>query len=329
MASEKLEFGWTVPPGGFRWVQAVVATAEGSKEPRPALVQAEDAGAESPAITPEVDRALFHIFAEVQPDKEGILAFANRFGSLFKGVPLSPAGRKNTARNGRLEGIFLEDWRYHISGMQCLVGLWELLQQGGREQLAPFIEWRKDGNEGLSVHFDSHPDPARGGPPLCINRTRHEIASRDSRHELLATFIPDDPVLPAWAYLQQDLEDHLFRADVRVEARMVWDAGRGRPALHLVAPTLLSAVWLQFADAVSNDRTYSRCRECGKWFEVAPEVARTHRRFCSNACRSKAYRERQDRARRMHMEKKTFEEIAAELDSDAATVRRWITGVKE
>jgi hypothetical protein len=59
-------------------------------------------------------------------------------------------------------------------------------------------------------------------------------------------------------------------------------------------------------------------------------VARSHRRFCSNACKTKAHRNKQDRARQLFtVEKKTFEEIAKELDSDVATVRRWITGIKE
>jgi hypothetical protein len=38
----------------------------------------------------------------------------------------------------------------------------------------------------------------------------------------------------------------------------------------------------------------------------------------------------QGRARQLFtVEKKTFEEIAEELDSDPATVRRWITGIKD
>ena len=99
--------------------------------------------------------------------------------------------------------------------------------------------------------------------------------------------------------------------------------------LRIMAQNLYSGVWLQFADAVTNDRIFSRCRECGKWFEVAPEVARSHRRFCSNSCRSKAYRQRQDRARQLFTAKKSFEEIAEELDSDVATVKKWITGLRE
>jgi hypothetical protein len=107
---------------------------------------------------------------------------------------------------------------------------------------------------------------------------------------------------------------------------VIWDRQRQRPALCLEAPTLLSAVYFQLADAISNDRTFSRCLQCGKWFAVAPDAARSHRRFCSNGCRSKAYRGRQDRARQLFTAGKGFEEIAHELDSDVLTVKRWITG---
>jgi hypothetical protein len=160
------------------------------------------------------------------------------------------------------------------------------------------------------------------------------IASRDSEPELLAEFEAGDPVAPAWAYLQQDLDNHLNHLTgqegaaglVAVADR---DPKRGRPSLRFVAPTLLVAIWVQLADAVSNDRTFGRCRECGKWFAVAPGAARTHRRTCSNACRSRSFRERQERARQLHAAEKSFEEIAKELDSDVATVRKWITGFKE
>ena len=138
-----------------------------------------------------------------------------------------------------------------------------------------------------------------------------------------------DPIMPAWAYLKVEIDLALHHTAAEVAAEMDWDPRQGRPGLRFVAPTMSSAVWLQFADAVQNDRKYSRCKECGKWFEVAPDAARTNRRFCSNGCRSKAYRERQDRARRMFAEKKRIEQIAEELDSDVATVRRWITGFKE
>jgi hypothetical protein len=333
MAGERLQFGWDVPSAGFRWLQTATVAGESLKRPQPALVPVErDAVgvANAPHLAPEPDPAVFRAFAEIRPDKEGVLAFASRHGNLFDGVELVPATRTDTLRGQPLSGVLLETWQYHIADVQRLVGLWDLLQHGDPDRLAPHIQWRRDGKEGVSVRFDSHPPAGKGqGPALGFRRVRDLIASRDTRPELLATFTPEDPFVPGWAYLQQVLENRLFDANVSVEARMIWDVRRKRPALRLAAPTLLSAVWFQLADAVSNDRTFTRCRECGRWFEVAPDAARTHRRFCSNSCRSKAYRERQDRARQLHVAGKTFAEIAQELDSDVTTVRRWITGEKE
>jgi hypothetical protein len=179
------------------------------------------------------------------------------------------------------------------------------------------------------VHFDSRPEPGRpDGPSLGFKRVKALIASVVWRPELLIGLRLRDPIRPAWAYLQQEIDDHLHHAASQIASAMTWDAKRTRPRLALTAPTLLSAVWLQLADAVSNDRAFNRCRECGRWFEVGADVTRSDRRFCSDGCRSKAYRQRQDRARQLSTSGKSFEQIAAELDSDVETVRRWITGLK-
>ncbi len=112
-------------------------------------------------------------------------------------------------------------------------------------------------------------------------------------------------------------------------SRIADAAERIAQALCHVAPTLLTAVLYQLADAVDNDRTFARCLHCGKPFLVAPDAARTHRRFCSTSCRLKAYRGRMELARRMHAGGKTFEEIAEELGADVATIKAWITGLRE
>jgi hypothetical protein len=291
-------------------------------------VKADQAIALTGSEPSEWDPALFHAFAELKPDKEEILKFANLHGNLTHGRELQPAEGADSVSGSPMYGTLLFTWQYQIASMQRAVGLWHLLQQEDRERLSLYIQWRKDRKRGPSVHFDSHP-AGKGGPSLGFQRAKEVIASGDTQPGLLGTFEVGDPVVPAWTYLKGEIDTQLHHVAAEIAAEMAWDARRKRPALRFVAPTLLAAVWLQFADAVSNDRTFSRCRECGRWFEVAPDAARTHRRFCSNKCRSKAYRERQDRARQLFAAGKTFEEIAEELESDAATVRRWITGQKE
>jgi hypothetical protein len=331
MASDPLVYGWTVPPGGFRWVRATDATGAGGK-PRPALIEADeqDRRAEALRRRPPPDPALFLAFADVTPDREGIVSFANAHGTLGNGIEVRVVGRADRAAAAPVYGSFLVTWQHQISDMRRLVAVWGMLVREDREGLAPHIRWRKDAAGVAAVEFDSHPRPGEGGAPgLGLRRARAVIASPQADPERLATLTAGDPLLPAWLYLGDEIEEHLHHAASEASACMPWDPRANRPALRLAAPTLLAAVWLQLADAVTNDRTYGGCRECGRWFEVAPDAARSHRRFCSNACRSKAYRERQDRARRLHAARKTFEEIAEELDSDVAAVRRWITGARE
>jgi hypothetical protein len=332
MTPQQVSFKWEVPAAGFRWVQVIPVNVpehpqQTSKRPQPALVPVAGSAADAPAFTPEPDPALFLAFSEVKPDKAGILEFAGRHGNLFE-VPLVPASRTDSVSGQPLHGVSLDAWQLHIGNVQRLVGLWDLLRREDHERLTQHIRWEKS-KEGLSVRFDSHPGASRGeGPTLGFRRSRSVIASPAWRPELLATFEPDDPLLPAWAYLQQELHGLLFHANVEFSAEMVWDQKRRRPALRLEALTLMSAVYFQLADAVGNDRTFSRCRQCGRWFAVAPDAARTHRRFCSDGCRSKAYRGRQDRARQLFTAGKSFKEIARELDSDVATVTKWVTGFK-
>jgi hypothetical protein len=337
MAIERMQFDWHVCPAGYRWVQATAVATPGEeyrplKGPQPALVPADPTNWETESSpSPEPEPALFRIFAGVKPDKEGILAFANRYGNLGGGVECQPAKRDVATEEAPLHGTLMSVWRNQISAVRRLVGLWDLLRAQDRGRLAQHFRWSKEGAAGPAVYFVSHPRGGEGEDlSLGVYKTRGLVASREHRPEMLAAFEVGDPVLPGWLYLQEDLDLHLFHTTDEIGTTMAWDTERQRPTMQLVAPTLLSAVWVQLADAVSNDRTFSRCRMCGKWFEVAPDVARSHRRFCSNACKTRAHRNKQDRARQLYTtEKKTFEEIADELDSDAATVRRWITGIRE
>jgi len=329
MPGMALQFVWGVASRGYRWLE-VTTEGEPDKAPQPALVPAEAGPGTGGESRPEPDPALFMAFAAVTPDKEGVLAFANRHGNLANEVDLRPARRADWAGGSPVRGTLPVTWQHQIADMRRLVGLWDLLRAEDRERLAPHIQWRKDANTGVSVHFDSHPSAGQGGgPSLGFHRARAVIAAPDKRPELLENVEPGDPIRPGWAYLQGELALALYDTAEEIAALMDWDAKRGRPVLGSTALTLRAAVWLQLADAVSNDRTFSRCRECGRWFEVAPDAARTHRRFCSNSCRSRAYRERQDRARQLYTSGKSLEQIAEELDSDAATVRKWVTGFRE
>src|SRR5262249_32753978 len=114
----------------------------------------------------------------------------------------------------------------------------------------------------------------------------------------------------------------------QVTPMLVWDWVEGRSVFRFVPKNLRAALWWQFAQAVEGNRDYHRCPVCGRWFERSPGVNRADRQTCSPTCRTKAYRQRQEAARRLHAEGKTLREIAHEVGSTVANVRKWVTHSK-
>jgi hypothetical protein len=327
MTMDRPTCAWEIPGGGHRWIQAetVLPDDEGNRHVGPFLVEAETSTAESPR--PETHPALFHLFAEVAPEQEGILAFADRHGTIVG----ARREIRPLARSQATLGVPLDAWRCDISAMQRLIALWGLIRRGDEAALARYFSQPTQAATGATVHFSSHPKAGKGGASSALGflREREEISFTDAEPELAERVRQGDVLLPAQRYLQAQLAHFFLHREVALRLDMGWDDRRRRPRLVAEYTSMDAAVWGQFASAVSEDRSFAQCRECATWFEVAPDAARTNRRFCSNSCRSKAYRERQDRARRLFMARRTFEQIAEELDSDLATVKRWITGSKE
>lgn len=332
-----IRFLWEVPASGHSWVEGIAGHPNADPillKPQPALVLASrnvgNRAAQS-TFRPEPNPALFRDFAQTLPEKDAILAFADRYGALDN-VPDSvrPVEEMETALAELVSGTFLITWQYQINKMARLVGLLDLVQDDNRTGLAQYIRWSEETKDSLVVYFDSHPETRAGtGPALGHMRTRDVIASREENHELLAKFKIGDTFTPALVYIQNEIDLVLHHVADDVMTGMEWNSRYNRPELCIYCPTLLGAVWLQLADAVANNRSFSQCRQCGQWFEISPEAARSNRRYCSDRCRIKAYRGRQDKARQLFTLGKTFEEIAVELDSDSKTVRRWITGSRD
>jgi hypothetical protein len=273
---------------------------------------------------------LFRLFAETSPDRASILAFASKYGNLTDCFNLRPVKQIKHKRSGPVPGVFLDTWQGQIAAVRRLAGWWDLIQHQDEEDLARHIVLQADSATGPSIHFESHPATATcKHPPLGDVPVREPIASRTGSPDVLERFLSGDVLAPAKTYLQVQLDQHLHHAADDVRVGMTWDSRRQQPVLSYWCRTLLSAVWLEFATVVNENLAFGRCPECKRWFEVGTNAARASREFCSTACRSKAYRQRQDRARQLFTAGTTFEEIAQQLDSDVATVRRWVTGFKE
>jgi hypothetical protein len=126
--------------------------------------------------------------------------------------------------------------------------------------------------------------------------------------------------------LREMINGLLNEARVTVSFEMA-SAPPNQPKLHIVPTNLHGAMWLQLAQALEDNKSYRRCKICSRWFELSPETgARTSRHYCSDACRSRAYRSRKERARKLHAKGTAIRKIAEELGSNVETVKKWIAG---
>ena len=114
----------------------------------------------------------------------------------------------------------------------------------------------------------------------------------------------------------------------RASPRVAWGEDGASLALSFVPSGLGGAIWLQFAEAIRGNVVYRACETCGGTIEVSGTANRSDRRFCSAACRSKAYRGRKERAREMFAAGKTVPEIAAALEAQMGAVEGWVKNTK-
>jgi hypothetical protein len=105
---------------------------------------------------------------------------------------------------------------------------------------------------------------------------------------------------------------------------LVYSHEEGRQRMYILPKNLIGAMWLQFAQAVDGNTTFRRCAHCGTWFEISPNSGfRTNRAYCTDPCKSKAYRKRKE-ALRLHDEGIPVGKIASKLDADIKTIEGWL-----
>jgi hypothetical protein len=90
--------------------------------------------------------------------------------------------------------------------------------------------------------------------------------------------------------------------------------------------TLIAAMWLQLALAVTGEKQFVACKFCGRMFEISTEDTgfRRHREFCSDSCKTKDYRKRKRTALRLDQEGEQLRDIAAKTGTDIVTIRGWL-----
>ncbi len=303
MSDSFFQFHWEVPETGFRWVER-----KEDGEPRWVLAYHEPAARPAPTkrYAPLREHTgLFRTFAATPTTKAGILAFANKYGRLGTGDDAAffdPVDSKPSGDNLYFAEYF-SSWAKAIASIRYAITLWDLIQRRDRDGLSHYVRWQ----DTRTVMFkrDGEWTPAPSLPD-----------------DLQAALVPGEIVVPAVFFVQGELNLHIGRV---VSPAVLFTADYTRLSLYLMPDTLLGAVWLQFAQAVTGSREHRQCQQCDKWFEIHPDVARTNRVFCSNACRSKAYRGRQSEAHRLADAGLPATAIAERLGTDSETVQEWIS----
>jgi hypothetical protein len=322
MPDVPLDFSWEIAASGYRWLHthAIDQEVRGHY-----LVANRPTGAAASRVCryqPLIKfSGLFLQFAELEPNLDAIAAFANAFGHL--GPPLAkPVVLYDRAKGDRAPvapGEHIGAWTKEILIMRLTAQLWEAARKGDTAYLSRMIFWETDGS---GVRIDTHPDLQLDNlPPPPFHVDKAWIAASHLGDDVLGRFIPGDLIKPAFHRVQTHVNEQLRH---RASPRLLWDPQRERLGLYIVPEGLIGALWVQLARAIERDSRFRRCGECGTWFELAPDTARSDKRYCSTPCRTKAYRRRQAEAVRLDSEGRSVEEIAQKLQSEPETVRGWI-----
>lgn len=300
------EFVWHRPKGGQ--VFAVLPQEmQGSEAPRPSLVLVEPAEMQ-PFRPLESLIALYLELANCEPTADGALAFANRYGYL--GLRRGPDGRCGPEP--------VADWVAEIARMREAVEIWNLLRKKSAGKLRTRFRL-----EGGVWRYQAPPETqvalGAGTGDDAITEGMQGRKTRSARRTVKAA--DEDVMAAALLFLHRLVNRQLARSGA-FEMFSVAD-GR-RSGVAFVPANLHGAIYLRFALAVSRRTRTRKCVTCGRHFELAPGTARSDRIFCSDACRSKAYRRRQEEARRLHAKGVKIDRIAARLGVDVETVRGWV-----
>jgi hypothetical protein len=332
-------FRWRVYPGCYRWVSVSEGRDAGTQR---ILTRLKDCPSDH-TYDPLRPAGLFRDFAKVEPTEEGILAFVEKKGMLSE---CEPAFNKADEEKLRAEGkrvawsgdpsgecVFggenIGEWQREITAMKHVVQLWDLIREQNDRDLHNHVTWlpaRKSGSYVIAFRPDSEtpwPKQFNNHPGII---TLSVIPPPPAR----SPYPRGDVYHPVVEYLEGTINEHLL-ADI--SPQVGWDSSVGHLVLSFVPNSLKGALWLGLAQAVNANAEHRLCDECGKPFEVSRTASRTafrsNRLFCTNACRSKAYRGRQEKAREMFNNGKSVEEIVAALEARADAVKGWIKNTKQ
>jgi hypothetical protein len=256
---DPLVFRWPVINAGYRW-----ATGQGGSNH---LIPRDEIELGMHLIEPH--SGLFLEFAKLKPALTAIGDFACKYGDLFNSYGVGDF----VVRNGKLSrGASEEKWRAEIQQMSTLVGFWEDIKARRVSKLKEIVTRDDKGIDYL----------------ICGRRVmlaHAEIALETP----MSRFAPSDILLPAKYALQKEINRKLREPDTLVAPQLSWTPDNHQRIVFRPS-NLLAAMWLQFAQAVTEEFQLQVCEGCGKYFQVGPGGRRADAKTCSDACRQRKNR---------------------------------------
>lgn len=271
-----VQLPWSMPIEGYRWVEM---NYHGDfKGHGPALAEVVTAGmtTETRTYAPLVSHpGLFRTFADTPETQQSIQSFANKYGSVFwtkDAMDLDVVRQHDYAGPTRPVGDSLARWQYEIRALRFAVALWDASKTAEEGPLSRLVRWQD------TQHLTFRPG-------------ERWIPAPEFPESVKSWLVPGELHLPAFIYIQHEANRRLAST---TSVSMLFDRSRdGLPiGLFLSPQDLISGLWLQLAQAITGNKDFRQCRQCGEWFEVHMSITRSDRAYCSNACRSKAYRQR-------------------------------------
>ena len=234
----------------------------------------------------------FHQFSEIETGEQAI-SFASSYGLL--GLPVSSAEPLSfthvpatleyfgSRSRRRRQGEPVADWLEEALSVRQAISLWErvqLLKDGKaartKEEAVKMLV------NGALLLFKVQ-GLKRGRPSFHLPRPLADA-------ELDALNDSDDPFQDAGRTLRQAVTEKL--GQLPIAPVLAESEGEGLGALAFRPVTLLAAIWMQLAQAISNIHDLWRCEYCGRLILIGwssdptSHGKRTNRRVCSDSCRT-------------------------------------------
>jgi hypothetical protein len=83
-----------------------------------------------------------------------------------------------------------------------------------------------------------------------------------------------------------------MHAERSLDYRLEWDTANSKLKGEVVGSSLADLLMVQLGSALDADIDHRRCEECQTFFPVHPGLGRPEKKYCSDACRMRAYRRR-------------------------------------